>query len=119
MDNRKALKIAYKETTLPIGVYQIKNLRNGKLFIGSSANIPGKLNGHRFSLQYKSHINKALQNDWNLYGADAFAFDTLELLKTEEVPAENRREALVELEDKWKEKLQPYGENGYNKPTKG
>ncbi|MHB1418386.1 MAG: GIY-YIG nuclease family protein [Bacillota bacterium] len=119
MDKRKELKMAYKLNPRPMGVYQIKNLVNGKIFLGSAMNIPGKLNGDRFKLASKGHPNKSLQTDWELYGPDQFTFETLETLKAEEIPEDKWPEAVLALEDKWLDMLQPYGEKGYNTPKKG
>ncbi|KJS16022.1 MAG: excinuclease ABC subunit C [Peptococcaceae bacterium BRH_c4b] len=118
LDKRKELKLAYKLNPPPKGVYQIKNRINGKIFIGSNMNLPGSRNSYRFQLNLKCHRNKALQEDWDLYGADAFTFDILETLKTEEIPKDDWRDALSALEDKWLNNLQPYGERGYNKEKK-
>ena len=117
-DRRKELKLAYKLNPPPMGVYQIKNNFNGKIFIGSSMNLPGKNNSFRFQLTANSHPIKAMQADWNLYGVDAFTFETIETIKSAEIPEEEWRKAVADLEDKWLAKLQPYGEKGYNKHKK-
>ena len=114
MDRKKELKQMYKDTPTPMGVYQIKNLKNGRVFIGSNTNVQGKINSNRFQLIHDCHRNKALQNDWNQYGADAFSFDTLELINPDKVAKEDWRNAVAALEEKWLDKLKPYGENGYN-----
>jgi hypothetical protein len=59
---------------------------------------------------------KALQQEWNTYGAEAFAFEILETVNTDEVPREEWRQTVQALEEKWLGSLQPYGEKGYNKP---
>ncbi len=64
MADRRALTREYKETPRESGVYQIRNLRNGKIFVGAALDIPGKLNSHRFQLRMGSHRNTALQRDW-------------------------------------------------------
>lgn len=115
MDRRKELKLAYKEAPRPMGVYQIKNQSNGKIFIRGSMNLPGSLNSNRFQLNFNCHRNKALQDDWNEYGPNAFTFDVLETLKPEEIAIEDWRETVLELEAKWLNTLQPYGEGGYHK----
>ncbi|QDR82304.1 GIY-YIG nuclease family protein [Sporomusa termitida] len=101
-----------------MGVYQIKNTVTGKLFIGSSLDLPGKLNSNRFQLSMKSHHNKELQADWNLYGSDAFTFEVLENINPEKIAQESWRNAVAELEEKWLDTLQPYGDKGYNPPAK-
>ncbi len=115
MDKRKQLKLAYKQTPRPMGVYQIKNTANGKILIGSSMNIPGILNSHRFQLKQNVHRNKNLQSDWNLYGSDTFSFDTLEILDYQKYAIEDWRDAVNELEAKWLNMLSPYDDRGYNK----
>ncbi len=116
MDRKKELKQQYKEMPIEAGVYQIKNNQNGKLFIGSTRNFK-TLNGLKFSLEAgtASPTNKALQEDWNHYGASAFNFEILETLKKKNDPYFNEKEALQELENKWLEHLQPYEDRGYNK----
>ncbi len=110
--NKKDLKREYKETRQTMGVFQIRNLTNEKVFVGSSLNLDGILNRHKFALNAGSHQNKALQADWNEFGAENFAFEILEELEPRE-NLDNKRE-LNFLEDLWLEKLQPYGERGYN-----
>lgn len=114
MDRKKELKQLYKETTVEAGVFQIKNTKNEKIFISSTPNLK-TLNGVKFMLQNSGHRNKELQEDWNQLGQEAFTIEVLEKLKkNEEDPYFNEKEALAELEEKWLEKLQPYGERGYN-----
>ncbi len=115
LDRKRELKLAYKQTPLPMGVYQIKNNANGKILIGSSMNLPGIFNRHRFQLNASVHRTKELQEDWNSYGPDAFTWDVLETLKAEEIPEADWSKAILALEEKWLTNLQPYDENGYNK----
>ena len=110
--NKKEAKQNYKLNPQPMGVFQIRNLTNEKVFVGSSLNLDGILNRHKFALIAGSHQNKALQADWNEFGAENFAFEILEELEPRE-NLDNKRE-LNFLEDLWLEKLQPFGERGYN-----
>lgn len=116
MNRRKELKQAYKQSTRPMGVYQLTNTVSGKVLIGSSMNLPGKKNSIHFQLEWNSFINKAVQADWNIYGPDAFAFEILETIKPEEIPEVSWRDAVSALEEKWLEKVEPYGDKGYNSP---
>lgn len=118
MDRKKALKQQFKETKVEAGIYQIKNTINNKKLIGSTKNIK-TLNGIKFMLEMNTYTtNKELQKDWNQYGKDAFTFEILEILKKkDDDPYYNEKEALLKLEEKWLEKLQPYGERGYNKKS--
>lgn len=118
MDNkkkpRKELNKAYLERVKPAGVYQVKNLLNGKVLLGSSLNLEGPLNRHKFMLKTGSHTNKALQKDWDELGSDQFAFEVLEEVLIKDDPGFNLSDELTLLEMIWLEKLQPVGERGYN-----
>lgn len=114
MDRKKELKQLYKETPIEAGIYQIKNTKNEKIFIASTRNFK-TLNGIKFQLETGTHSNKALQEEWNQLGKDVFSINILETLKKKDDPYFNEKEVLLELENKWLEHLQPYGERGYNK----
>lgn len=115
MIDKKEIKRNYKQTLRPMGIYQIKNLVNGKVFIGSTKNIDAKINAHKFTLEVGSHINKELQNDYNNCGKEYFSFEVLELVKPKEDHSYDYSNDLKELEKKWIQKLQPFNEAGYNK----
>ncbi len=56
-----------------IGIYYIKNLKDGKLYIGQSIDMIKEWNGkHRTLLNHNKHWNKYLQNAWNKYGEENF-----------------------------------------------
>lgn len=117
MDNKKSrreLNREYAERVKPAGVYQVKNLANGKVLLGSSLNLEGPLNRHKFMLKIGSHTNKALQNDWDEFGPEKFAFEILEEARRKDVPGFNLADELTLLEMIWLEKLKPFGERGYN-----
>ena len=114
MKSRKELSREYLERPKPAGVFQVKNTANGKVLLGSSLNLDGALNGHRFMLRIGSHRNKDLQKDWNEFGADNFDFEILEVVQVRDDPNLNLSDELTLLEMIWLEKLQPFGEKGYN-----
>ena len=62
----------------PAGVYEIRNLKNGRVYVGSSAKIRTRFNGHRSCLRNGIHRNKPLQADWGLFGEESFRFSILE-----------------------------------------
>ena len=114
MKSRKEIKREYKERKKAAGVFQVKNTKNGKVLLGSSLNLEGPLNGHKFMLTIGRHRNEALQKEWNEYGPDAFVFEILEVVKVRDDPSFNLDDELTLLEQIWVEKLQPFGERGYN-----
>lgn len=114
MKSRKELQREYKERVKPTGVYQVRNIVNGRVLLGSSLNLEGLLNRHRFTLRNGSHTNKELQKDWDEFGPDGFVFEVLEEVKVKDHPNFNLKDELTLLEQIWLEKLQPFGERGYN-----
>jgi len=118
MKSKKDIKREYKERRKPAGVFQVKNTRNGKVLLGSSLNLEGPLNSHKFMLSIGQHRNKELQKDWNEYGPDKFVFEILEIVKVKDDPSFDLNDELTLLEQIWIEKLRPFGESGYNTGTK-
>lgn len=114
MKTRKEIHQEYRERVKPSGVYQVRNIANGKVLLGSSLNLEGPLNRHRFMLKINSHPNKELQKDWNELGPGQFTFDILEVVQVQDHPNFNLKDELTLLEQIWFEKLQPVGERGYN-----
>lgn len=117
MNRKQELKQMYKEVKTEAGVYQIKNTKNGKVLIDSTPNVK-TMNGKKFMLQHGSHPNHSLQKEWNEYGAEAFEFEVLEILKEKEEPYFDAADALEKLETKWLEQLKPFGDRGYNQEKK-
>jgi len=59
------------------GVYQIANLANGKLYIGSALDLARRWKKHQTDLARGEHHNRILQYAWNKYGTAAFVFRPL------------------------------------------
>lgn len=60
------------------GIYQIKNLLNGKIYIGSSINCSSRYRKHFNDLLKNKHVNKILQNSWNKHKPFNFEFSIIE-----------------------------------------
>ncbi len=118
MKSKHDIKREYKERQKPVGVFQIKNIANSKVLLGSSLNLEGPLNSHKFMLTIGKHRNEALQKDWNTFGADKFVFEILEVVKVKDDPSFDIKDELTLLEQIWLEKLQPFGDRGYNTDDK-
>jgi len=111
---RKDIHREYKERIKPSGVFQVKNIVNDKVLLGSSLNLDGSLNKHKFMLKIGSHTNKALQKDWDEFGSEKFVFEVLEEVKVLDSPNFNLKDELTLLEEIWLEKFQPFEEHCYN-----
>ncbi len=70
----------YNENSLKSGVYQIRNLINGKVYIGSAKRFKERGKDHLRSLERGKHHNKHLQASWNKYGTDNFVFEVIEVV---------------------------------------
>jgi hypothetical protein len=91
--DRKALIREYKANARPMGVFQVRNVLSGKVFLGSTVDLPSMLNRQRSQLQMGAHPNRQLQADWRAHGAGT-------------------------LEAMWLAKVAPFGERGYNPEPK-
>lgn len=113
---RKKLIESYKQMDTMMGVYQIKNNVNGKIFISSFANIKNKWLTIKMQLDMGRHPNSELQRDWNELGAEAFTYSVLEDKKHES--GMDVKWELHQMEKAWLAKLEPYDNKGYNKLPK-
>ncbi|MFO7446540.1 MAG: GIY-YIG nuclease family protein [Ignavibacteriaceae bacterium] len=113
--DRNELKKQYKRTIKPMGIFQIKNIRNGKILIGKSKDLDAVFNKQIFELEMGAHKNEQLQKDWKEFGADSFTFEIIDRLEPKEDPEYKYDDDLKTLKELWFEKLQPYDEKGYNK----
>lgn len=119
VDRRKELLQQYKEIKIEAGIYQIKNLKNQKILVESTPDLK-TMTGKRMQLLGNVCRNKQIQEDWNQFGENAFSFEVLEVLDEKEEGIFDKKDELKKLKKKWLEKLQPYGDRGYNgrKPNK-
>jgi hypothetical protein len=118
MIDKKKLKEQYKSMVPPKGIYCVKNIQNGKIFLASSLNLKGVLNKHKMQLAVGTHFNTSLQQDWNVFGENAFNFEILEELEIKEDPSYDYEDDLKLLEMIWLEKFPPLSEYSYNKTEK-
>ena len=116
--DKKAAKLAYRASVRPMGIYQIRNLVNEKVFVGSSVDLRAIFNRIRFQLYAGAHPNKELEADWKLLGTAKFEFEVLEEIDQNLADGHDYLTDLDALEDLWLEKLDPYGERGYNERKK-
>ncbi|WP_063845930.1 DUF2087 domain-containing protein [Paenibacillus sp. FJAT-27812] len=134
-EKRKQLTAEYQERERSMGVYQIKNNANGKIFVGGSTNLDALWGKEQFVLNMDTHSNRELQKEWKQFGGENFSFLILETVKLEQKIRYDYKDVLDpegrqpvdlvrqynrevgELKEQWVEKLQPYGEKGYHGPA--
>jgi group I intron endonuclease len=89
-----------------IGIYQIRNKTNNKVYVGRSVDIYDRWREHKKDLRHNKSTCTYLQNAWNKYGEQNFEFKILELCS---------REKLLEKEQSYLDLYKSYEEdNGYN-----
>lgn len=115
-EDRKNVKKKYQAIDPPMGVFLIRNTVSDKVFVAAGRNLQGIINRHRFQLIAGSHPNKSLQTDWSQLGSQNFAFEILEEFIPPHDSDMDEEKELAFMEMLWLEKLQPFGERGYNEP---
>jgi len=115
MKTRKELKEEYKQMKYQMGVFQIKNKINNKVFIGSSTDLKAIWFAQKLQLDVGMHQNSELQKEWKEYGANNFIFEILEEIKQKEDEETNYAKEVKALEQLLIEELQPFGDKGYNR----
>ncbi len=66
-------------SALDMGIYEIRNILNGKRYVGSAVSFPIRWRLHVRHLNSGCHHSVTLQRAWDKYGSDAFDFRRLEL----------------------------------------
>lgn len=94
MKTKKELKEAYKAMKFRMGLYQIKNMTDGRMLLKISTDLDRAFNSDLFQLNAGMHANQQLQADWNKMGADNFEFTVFDELniKESETPADIDKE---------------------------
>jgi hypothetical protein len=100
--DRKAAVTAWKERKSAPGIYGIRCVPTGEVWMGQAADLATVQNRHWFALRMGSHTNRALQAAWTQHGHDALVFEVVERLSEEEdatVQASRLRNALGRWRD--------------------
>lgn len=61
------------------GIYKITNIANGMFYVGQSNNIYHRWKQHKTKFEKGKHDGGAFQYDYNLFGAEAFRYEILEV----------------------------------------
>jgi len=62
-------------------IYKIRNVVNGKFYVGSTTNTRERFRNHRAKLRKGAHHCRHLQASWNKYGEDCFKFEVQEVIE--------------------------------------
>lgn len=68
------------------GIYRIRNIVNGKMYIGfTNMNFGDRRDCHFACLRNNYHFNHDLQNDFNKYGESDFVFEVVEEIESDDI----------------------------------
>jgi hypothetical protein len=112
---KKELKKQTTQTREPMGIYRVRCIANGKVFIDGGPNINGKISSCRFQLIHGSHMNRGLQQDYNSFGADHFEIKIIDYLEPRKNTKKDYTDELNKLKGLWIEKLLGYEPTGYHR----
>ena len=114
MKTRRELKRDHKETTPPMGVFVVRNTRNGRFQVHASRNLQAGMNRLRFEITPSTNPNVALQADWRTMGPGAFELEVLDVLEPrKDVPGWDPADDLEQLRALWHDRLAAQGATPY------
>jgi hypothetical protein len=97
---RKEAARAFRERKPSAGVYAIRCITSGGIWVESSLNLDAAENGQFFQLRNGLHRNKEMQAAWKAEGEKSFSFNVMERLP-EDVPTLNLSDLLLERKRYW------------------
>ncbi len=84
MKTKKELKEEFKSIKFRVGIYQILNKVENKMFLQTSLDLDRAHNSDIFQLKEGMHSNKTLQKNWDNLVPQAFEFNTFDEPKIKE-----------------------------------
>ncbi len=84
----------FKSMKFRVGIFQIKNKKDDKIFLKTTLDLDRAFNSDLFQLKAGMHSNQQLQSDWNNLGIENFEFEIFDELKIKdtETPADINHE---------------------------
>lgn len=101
MAGRKAMLRAYKERKVEAGVYAVRCMASGEVWVGATPDLSTRQSGVWFTLRLGSHREPTLQAAWNAHGSEAFVFETVETIDAEGLDGFGRASRLKDRRDHW------------------
>lgn len=72
------------------GIYAVRNIMNDKRYIGQSHDLHFRKIHHKSDLKHGRCINRNLQYEYDLFGAECFKFEVLEYCNSDELDAREK-----------------------------
>jgi ribosomal protein L34 len=87
-DDRKAAVAAWKERKAPAGIYALRCLPTGQVWVGRSTDLEASERRLGFALRMASTPHRSLLAAARAHGEEAFAFEVVERLEDEDASPE-------------------------------
>jgi hypothetical protein len=84
-EGQKAAISAYKERKVEGGIYAIRCMASGEVWVGSAPDLSTIQSRHWFTLRQGTNMHRSLQTAWAAHGAEAFSFEIVERLNEEAI----------------------------------
>ena len=104
-EGRKAAIAAYRDRKVESGVYAVRCVPSGQVWVGSAPDLSTIQNRLWFTLRQGSNTHRTLQAAWADHGADAFTFEVVERLPDDDKPGHDRAAVLKRAHTHWIAKL--------------
>lgn len=75
------------------GIYVIRNIVSGRVYVGSAVNFFNRWKSHRHTLSNGTHHSRTLCRSWSKHGKEAFVFEIIEIV--------DKKEELLAREQFW------------------
>ncbi len=84
-EDRKAAVSAFKEREVEGGIYAVRCVTSGEVWVGSALDVSTIENRLWFTLRHGTNTHRSLQSAWNAHGAEAFSVEIVERLDEEQI----------------------------------
>lgn len=100
-ESRKAAIAAYRDRKVESGIYVLRCVPTGQVWVGSAPDLSTIQNRLWFTLRQGSNPHRVLQQAWTDHGADAFTFEVVERLTDDDKPGFDRAAVLKRAHTQW------------------
>ena len=104
--NRRQAVRDFKERKTAAGVYAVRCAASGDVWVSGSRNIDAQQNSLWFGLRSGGHPNRGMQAAWSAHGPDAFAYEVLERIETEDLTPLGLSDLVKAREQHWRTVLE-------------
>src|SRR6478752_8344434 len=84
-EDRRLAVSAYKKREVEGGIYAVRCVVSGEVWVGGAPDLSKIQNRLWFTLRQGANTHRSLQSMWNAHGAEAFSFEIIERLEPEEI----------------------------------